>query len=123
MVRLHQCRHMRLISMLTVLGIVTGRSFPEGGQRQVALMDEVEKSIRLPPGADRLQEYGRYYAYGSHSDVIGIYAGRFMGKKAGRQWVSAADRLPHISDGGCGVVNVKLDIKSKHVEAWCNGEA
>lgn len=44
------------------------------------------------------------------------------GGVAGRRyWVAGAGELPIVFDGGCNVLNVRLDRKSDAVEAGCNG--
>ena len=36
-------------------------------------MTAIEKAIKLPAGAHRLNDYARYYAYGANDDVIAVY--------------------------------------------------
>lgn len=86
-------------------------------------MNEIEALIKLPTGAEPLQEYSRYYAYGRDGEVIAIYAGRYLSKKSEQRWLRNCRRLPMIMDGGCGVVNIRFDIRSKKTDAWCNGDA
>ena len=113
---------MRTLPILVALLLMAACS-SEGERRQATLMNEIEALVKLPNGAAPLQEYSRYYTYGRDDEVIGIYAGRYLAKNAERKWVRDSRSLPVIMDGGCGVVNISFDIRSKKAEAWCNGDA
>ena len=43
------------------------------GSRQDELMDEIERSVVLPKGAERLAAYGRYYAFSDRQTVVASY--------------------------------------------------
>lgn len=45
---------------------------PEGTARE-SLMDEIERQVRLPDGAEPLQAYGRYYAFDGKGRVEARY--------------------------------------------------
>jgi hypothetical protein len=113
---------MRTLPILVAL-LLNAACSSASEKQQAALMNEAETLVKLPEGAGPLQEYSRYYTYGRDGEVIGIYAGRYLAKNAERKWVSDARRLPVIMDGGCGVVNIRFDVKSKKAVAWCNGDA
>jgi hypothetical protein len=42
-------------------------------QRHARIMDEIERKVRLPAGAERLDSYARSYAPGAHGKVVGTY--------------------------------------------------
>jgi hypothetical protein len=89
------------------------------------IMDEIERQVRLPPDADELQKYARYYAFDGDK-VIGTYmtsAGNdpLRGK---RVWLGDRRDLPVLMDGGCAVVNIVYDPLAQRVEStFCNGLA
>ena len=112
---------MRSICIFLVLLLVVACSSSEE-RRQAAFMDEIDGSVRLPVGASALKSYNRYYVYGKHGDVFGLYVLAHAGERPERQWLTDPTQLPIVLDGGCGVVGVKFDIKSKKTEARCNGD-
>lgn len=95
-------------------------------REHASLMDEVEQRVRLPDGSQPLNEYARYYAIDGQGRVVAIYT-TFVEPDlpAGqRRWVGDQSKLPGISDGGCGVVNVLFNPATRKVEeAFCNGVA
>lgn len=92
---------------------------------QEALMDRIEREVRLPPDAGALATYARYYAWRDGKDgrkVIAVWQ-NLTGERPGRHWVTERD-LPVIMDGGCGVVSLTWDVATARVEhVACNGEA
>jgi hypothetical protein len=94
-------------------------------------MDAIETRLRMPAGASGLDDYARYYGASDDGLVVGqLISRRFykpdipaydlpVGK---RRWLPHADYLPAISGGGCGVVTVRFDPKTKRIEAECNGD-
>jgi hypothetical protein len=98
--------------------LVTGCS-PSEDAEHAAIMDKVERQVKLPPGAAPLSQYERYYAYSTNWDVLAEYV-RGTNK---REWVADRKSFPMISDGGCGVVTVRHNLRSGHSDAWCNGVA
>jgi hypothetical protein len=42
-------------------------------RRQARLMDEIEAKLRLPPGAQPLGHYARFYAFDAPGKVIAVY--------------------------------------------------
>lgn len=93
---------------------------------QTALMDRIEREIRLPEGAGPLASYARYYAWQQRGDgvrkVVGVYLG--LGERTpGRRWVEETD-FPLVMDGGCGLVNLSYNVAEQRIEhVTCNGEA
>lgn len=93
-------------------------------REQAALMDRIEREVRLPEGAGPLADYGRYYAWQDREDgirkVIAIYVRE---PDPARHWV-AETQLPLVLDGGCSIVSLSFDIAAGRIEAvTCNGEA
>ncbi|WP_152536462.1 hypothetical protein [Sphingobium sp. C100] len=96
-------------------------------------MNRVENAIVMPAGARPWQEYARYYSVEPDGKIIGIFIipdnrdrqNKFYNLSAGnRRWVGDYRNLPSIVDGGCGVLTVTLDPKSRKREGpFCNGEA
>lgn len=91
---------------------------------QQAIMDRIERQIRLPEGADPLASYERSYAWQQREDgtrrVIGVYL-ILDGESRGRRWV-AENALPMIVDGGCGMIRLSYDVATQRIErVTCNG--
>ncbi|HTU12517.1 MAG TPA: hypothetical protein VMG08_16625 [Allosphingosinicella sp.] len=91
-----------------------------------AIMDRIEREIRLPAGADPLASYERSYAWQERGDgvrkVIGVYLTP-EGSNRGRRWVTEAE-LPLILDGGCSLVSLSYDVAAGRIDhVTCNGEA
>ena len=98
---------------------------PDAGQE--AIMDRIERDIRLPEGAGPLASYSRSYAWQQRADgvrkVVAVYES-LTGAPAGRRrWVAETD-LPLVLDGGCGLVSLSYDVAAQRIEhVTCNGEA
>lgn len=93
---------------------------------QTAIMDRIERDIRLPEGALPLASYARYYAWQQRSDglrkVIGVYV-RLEDHTPGRYWVGE-DGFPLIMDGGCSLIGLSYNVAEQRIEhVTCNGEA
>ena len=93
---------------------------------QQAIMDRIERDIRLPEGALPLASYARYYAWQQRGDgvrkVIGVYV-RLEGHAPGRYWVGE-DGFPLIMDGGCSLIGLSYNVGEQRIEhVTCNGEA
>lgn len=116
-------------------------------------MDEIERSIVLPQGAQPLSTYARTYKFVAPGRVEGFYFtpedrldGDFCaGTKAGgrtngqvllacnppwglgrgqRRWVDDDVHLPAVSDGGCYFISIEYDLRNgSPPAARCNGEA
>jgi hypothetical protein len=91
---------------------------------QVAIMDRIERDLRMPGGAGPLAGYSRYYAWQSREDgvrkVLAIYV---QEPNPARRWV-AETALPLIMDGGCGIVSFSYDVAAQRIDnVACNGEA
>lgn len=146
--------------LLTALMALTASQAPQRSD-QDALMDEIERKVRLPAEAEPLDAYGRYYAFSGRRRVEARYLlppepetpdplpadwgceevvalgneietreipcppdrdlSHFL--RAGqRRWVAHRKAIPMIFDGGCRVVHVTFDLKTREVEpAFCNG--
>ena len=100
--------------------------------QQRRTMEEIEKQVQLPAGAEKLEAYARYYAM-DRNRVVGRYIARslvdpenvYYDLPAGQnRWIADHRNLPLISDGGCSVVDVVYDPAKQRVEqASCNGVA
>jgi hypothetical protein len=93
---------------------------------QEAIMDRIEREVRLPEGAGQLATYARYYAWQQREDgvrkVIAFYL-HLSGHEPGRYWV-AENALPLILDGGCGMITLSYDVAAQRIEhVSCNGVA
>ena len=84
-------------------------------------MTEIEQQLQMPPGAEQIAKYDRYYMRQAPDTVVGTFVG--SGERGERKWVSSIDQLPAIDDGGCGVVNIIFDLKTKKSTTFCNGVA
>jgi hypothetical protein len=108
--------------------LLTAGATPEA-RRQDAIMDRIERAVRLPDGAEPLAAYARYYGI-SGGRVEAIYVLPSIGLSQGalaagrRRWVGDVRQLPGISDGGCAVVEVRFDLTAGRIErVACNGVA
>lgn len=153
---------MKPIILLAALVVLSSSSAPERSPHD-ALMDEIERKVRLPRNANPLNAYGRYYAFdgkgkvearyllppepmtpdplpadwGCEESVIlgndltwrevpcGPEPGTSHYLKAGqRRWFADGEAIPMIFDGGCMVVHVTFNLKTRKVEyVFCNGYA
>ena len=92
---------------------------------QQAIMERIERDVRLPEGASALASYSRAYAWQERGDgvrkVIAFYE-NLTGERPGRRWVTERD-FPVIMDGGCGVISLSYDVAAQRIEhVSCNGE-
>lgn len=82
----------------------------------------LEAAVVLPPGASPLSTYNRHYAavvQGGSRHILGVYF-----DNGGKIFITTAERLPRVLDGGCGVVNVEYDVTAnRFLAVTCNGEA
>ncbi|WP_298164207.1 hypothetical protein [Novosphingobium sp.] len=92
---------------------------------QTRIMENIERQVQLPPEAQGLNEYNRYYAFDGER-VIATYvlSDGNDPRKGQRYWLAKRQDLPLVMDGGCGIVNVIYDPLAKRVdETFCNGVA
>jgi hypothetical protein len=88
---------------------------------QQAIMDRIERDVRLPDGADPLAAYIRYYAWQRQPDggrkVVAVYTAFAAERpeRPGRHWV-AEGALPMVDDGGCGIVSLRYDVAAQRIE-------
>jgi hypothetical protein len=89
----------------------------------MAEVQTIERSVVLPPGAEPVRAFARYYAgvnRNGHRIIRGIYV---LGEDA-RIVMTNEEKLPMILDGGCGVVTVEYDVSAgAFLMVSCNGEA
>lgn len=99
---------------------------PATDAEQQAIMDRIEREVRLPGGAGPLDSYSRFYAWQERGDgvrkVIAVYLG--VGERTpGRRW-GTENEFPLILDGGCGMITLSYDVTAQRIEhITCNGEA
>ena len=105
-------------------GPAAAAASPGPTAEQAAIMDRIEREVRLPAGAGPLGAYERYYAL--HQDdrgtrvVAAIYV---RGGTPGRRWVEETGQ-PMIADGGCDVIEVIYDLTTQRIQTVaCNGVA
>jgi hypothetical protein len=71
-----------------------------------------------------LQDYARHYAGVTEGDrriIVGVFViQRWLDETAGI-YIGSDAELPHIADGGCGVITVRYDPSSKQIRSRCNG--
>jgi hypothetical protein len=94
---------------------------------QEAIMDRIERDVRLPQGASPLAAYSRSYAWQQRGDgvrkVVAVYENLTGAPTGRRRWVAETD-LPLVLDGGCGLISLSYDVASQRIEhVTCNGEA
>ncbi len=119
---------MKIVALCSAL-LLTGCSNSHDRQKD-HLIGQIEQVLQLPQGAEKLENYARYYA-SKDSRVVGTYITLVDPQNqyydlpvGGHRWVHDHHNLPAISDGGCSVVEVVYNPASKTVEeAFCNGEA
>lgn len=79
------------------------------------LIKSVESSLILPQGMYPLSSYIRYYA-GEVADQKRLVRGVFLYQKTfGKVEIVESGRLPHILDGGCGVVDLIYSVDERRV--------
>ena len=80
----------------------------QGDPALIAVMDRIEKAVRLPDGSRPLATYARNYAWAdiARTHVTAVYVGWGT---PGRKWIGFDD-LPMIFDGGCGVIELVFDV-------------
>jgi hypothetical protein len=93
---------------------------------QEALMDRIEREVRMPDGAGAVSSYARYYAWRQGKDgtrnVVAVWQ-NLTGERPGRHWVTERD-FPLIMDGGCGVITLSYDVAAQRIDrVACNGDA
>ncbi len=117
---------MRLaLSLVLATSIPTAATGVEGAVDDPTIADvaALERVVRLPPAAEPIDAYARYYSLGAEDDraiLVGTYVlnapdppGRYI--RSVPVWVL---------DGGCSVVNVRFDLATRRVVgAFCNGVA
>ena len=122
-----------LACVVTVGSLCSCTSFTNGRQQGANLtahhvpsakeVTALENSIKMPPGAAKINSYRRYYALGddvSSSMIWGIY---IRSPNPGVSIV-ARDSFPSVSDGGCSVVHVRYSrVERKITVAICAGLA
>jgi hypothetical protein len=92
------------------------------------LVERIEAHITLPPTAGSLSNFNRYYAKKKSSSkklLIGLYLNKTFNPHSGED-INIVDesKLPHVLDGGCGVIYMQYDIDNDRlIDIKCNGNA
>lgn len=124
----------RQISVLSAL--LTLACSPTETTEQRAIMDKLDRSIKLPADARPFSDYARYYK--RDPDVGGLYIRLIIGcdvpgptfgckkpfdlKRGRRRWLRENDYLGPIGGGGCDVVNIWFDGRDiGNAPTFCNG--
>lgn len=85
-----------------------------------AIIRSAETKLVMPKDADPLLRYDRYYAI-SGTVATGVFI-RSEGELGKMNIVAKREDLPFVADGGCGVVEVRLDLKKGVWERpFCHG--
>lgn len=93
------------------------------------VMDKIESGVKLPTGAQTLDDYARYYSTSASGYVIATYTTvvlpneRFHDLPIGkRRWVNNSANLPNLIGGGCSTVHVVFYVDTDAFgETACNG--
>ena len=92
------------------LALWTASCVNGGPSAQQAIVSQLESSLVLPPGAEALDRYNRYYEFSSKS-IRGVL---LQTTNTGQLKIVPEGRLPlDRRDGGCGVVHVEYDLIAK----------
>ena len=90
-------------------------------------IDDLERRLALPRGADRLNRYERYYAGITRSGerlILGELVGDFGAKRPttrpGRYIISEVE-FPLVADGGCYVIRLEYNPRTRRASVECNG--
>jgi hypothetical protein len=94
-----------------------GPDLSEGHPELVAIMDQIEKSQRMPLGSAPVASYTRYYAWAdaAKTKVTAIY---LKSATPERRWVSFDD-LPETMGQSCSVIELIFDVKSGVLDGSC----
>lgn len=131
-------RPVPLLSLFLAIGCApaaaqTGQAAPQpaaapavDAAEQEAIMDRIERELRMPRNAVALARYARAYAWQQGEDgvrrVIGVYTD-YNNTVPGRRWVAESE-LPVVMDGGCAIVTVTYHVAEERIErVACNGHA
>ncbi|MGQ3017482.1 hypothetical protein [Phenylobacterium sp.] len=117
---------MRLaLSLVLATSISTAATTVEGAASEPTIADvaALERVVRLPPAAEPIDAYARYYslvAEDGRAMLIGTYL--LNAPDPPGRYIRSVPVL--VLDGGCSVVNVRFDLaKRRVVGAFCNGVA
>ena len=101
------------------LAVVFAASACQNNSKETLIL-EAETKLTMPKNADSLHNYNRYYAI-SGETATGVFI-RSEGGPGKVEIVATNKDLPFVADGGCGVVEVRLDLKTKGWERpFCHG--
>ena len=114
-----------ILVVMLVAAAVTPAFVNAGPNQTVSAVDvaDLEQSVTLPKGAHRLADYARYYTAESlhHRRVL---RGYFVLKGPDTPGSYLRESPVIVADGGCSVVTVYFDLKTRRVAgAVCNGLA
>ena len=91
----------------------------------------LEAFVKMPVGASPLASYARFYTTANRDQfqqlsrgsniVWGIYLSAHWRDQKPGVHITEFHKMPIIADGGCGVINVYFDRRSRQViEIYCN---
>ena len=114
----------RLMIMALLLSGCAVTPVPSMADVSVQQVEQVERDLVLPDGADALDLYARAW-WMEGGVLVGFFVKPDMvgGLKAGRRLLQASPPYD-VMDGGCGVIHVRADAGSGRIESvTCNGES
>jgi hypothetical protein len=119
-------------AILLILMIAASIGHASDSPLDVALLQKIESSLKLPKGTRPLASYDRYYAYAVRKGRK-VLVGVFLDSQAlpgiahpdpGLHALEKESDLPVVHDGGCSVVTVVLDpVSPQEADVSCNGVA
>ena len=104
--------------MSLALAALLAQAAPHPTAEETALMDRIEREVRMPEGAQPLARYHRSYAWMGDRTVIGIYED-FSPEPPARNWIEP-DALPVLNDGGCSVITIFYYPATSRLNLMCN---
>lgn len=120
-----------LLSAAALLGQSSGLSTAQAAVQRwtptLKQVNQLERMIKLPPGINPIAKYSRsYYGIktGGRRFIKALYfyeETTHTHTRAGIVIVNADQMPPMVLDGGCNVVNVTYDVRSREVAIRCNG--
>lgn len=89
----------------------------------IEVVSALEMKIEMPVGAGLLTEYTRYYAFDEDQNAK-IIIGLFSRSPTPKIRIVGYQAMPHITDGGCGIVHVRYDVAAQKIlSILCGGIA
>ena len=101
--------------------VLAAGCMPPASTRHAALMNDIEREVRLPRGAGQLRHYARYYSW--IEERRKVHAVYIRGERLGRRWLNY-NYIPQADVRGCNAVALTYDVEARRVEAiGCVGAA